>query len=164
MQSKYFPNLSASSNKGFYHASLHHKASPCKLQPHPYTLCLARAFLPAKQSLWTGISSVEKLLHDPVCDFREGHNVSKVKFRYAPPWAQDTRLLQHAIQYLQWVQRSQNQKFYPSCPHDESLATRLEIWLNEKVGVSQCCETICKHKLTSCCLTLPYNLNTLTQH
>lgn len=59
-----------------------------------------------------------------------------------------------AVQYLQRVQRSPNQKFYPPCPHDKSLAMRSEIWLKKKKkGVSHCSETVCKHKLTFCCLT-----------
>lgn len=111
-----------------------------------------------QSSNWTRISAVEKLLHDPVRAFIEGHNVRK-KVLLCFPQVQDTLLSQHALQYLQWVQRSQNQKF---CPHDKSLATRLEIWLKEKMGVSHYCETICKHKLTLRCLALPYNLNTPT--
>lgn len=67
----------------------------------------------------------------------------------------DTQLPQHAIWYLQWVQRSQKWKICPSCPHDKSLESRLGTWLQEKLGVSHCCDAICKHQPILCCATLP---------
>jgi len=72
-------------------------------------------------------SSVEKLLHVSACAFTEGHNGSKVKFCCA---SHKCKIHCYSI----FTTGPKTTKCYPSCSHDKSLATRLEIWLKEKNG------------------------------
>lgn len=158
VQSKYFPNLLASSDPGFHSSSSSlQQASPCDLQPHPSTLLPCKSFPPSKAvtldenfSCWETPPWLSVLFQ------------SQRQAEFCCPSHKIKTHCCHSLLFNIYESKEhKKQKPFPSCPHDKNLATRSEVWFQGNVGVSHCCETICRHKL---CAVSPYQTtSTFTQ-